>query len=165
MLWATNPVSTGLNGDKLIHRWLVFSRIHTARNGCHSGDEGVECQIPDESGITKPLWSDASSLCRGRCSGWEGGRGWEHRSGRLCYPPPKFKLKTFLCVKQPADLHFLFCFNTWKKDNAKDAKIAQRTDWAVSLKSCRGARNSTVEPAMKSWQMGSVKPSITALSD
>lgn len=35
----------------------------------------------------------------------------------------------------------------------------------VFLKSCRGAQNSTADPRMKSGQMGSVEPGITALSD
>lgn len=53
----------------------------------------------------------------------------------------------------------------WEGENAKIAKIAQRTDWVVFLKSCHGAQNSTVDRRMKSWQMGSVEPGITALSD
>lgn len=47
----------------------------------------------------------------------------------------------------------------------KKKKIAQRTDWVVFLKSCHGAQNSSVDLRMKSWQMGSAEPGITALSD
>lgn len=51
------------------------------------------------------------------------------------------------------------------KKKRKKKKIAQRTDWVVFLKSCHGAQNSSVDLRMKSWQMGSAEPGITALSD
>lgn len=72
-LWAINPVPL-LPGDELLLQWLVFS--HSARNQCHGGNKGIECQIAGVSGSTKPFWSTARSLLGGWGNGWrveEGG--------------------------------------------------------------------------------------------
>lgn len=89
--------------------------------------------------------------------------GWGKKTERMkcCFVSKKTRCTLPFLLRERGKI----CKDCKKKEKKKKKKIAQRTDWVVFLKSCHGAQNSSVDLRMKSWQMGSAEPGITALSD
>lgn len=119
-----------LPGDKLLLQWLVFS--HSARNQCHGGNKGIECQIAGVSGSTKPFWSTARSLLGGWGNEWRveevGITGQQGQATQFLIPSENIALCQETCNSM---LPFLLY---WEKKKCKECKNSQENRLSGFLK-------------------------------